>query len=65
MVVLLLVMIDVVILFIFMASEGPKGNLLAKRIPSRENPVDVEGVRFEYHYKTPVPLNYIVCRLYK
>lgn len=47
-IVLMLVVVDILILFIYTASEGAKGNLVAKRVSNRENPVDVEGVSREY-----------------
>ena len=44
MVVLVLVMVDVAIFTIYMAVEGSKGNLEAKRIRNKENEMDITGV---------------------
>ena len=43
-IVLLLVRIDVLILAIFMATEGVNGRLGAVTVQDRENPVSTEGV---------------------
>ena len=43
-IVLLLVGIDVLILAIFMATEGVNGRLGAVTVQDRENPVSTEGV---------------------
>ena len=45
--VLILVVVDISILVIFMAVEGSNGNLEAKRIPNRENRMDIKGVWFK------------------
>ena len=43
--VMLLVAIDLIILIIYTGVEGSRGNLSAQRVPNRENPEDVSGVR--------------------
>jgi len=42
--VLMLVLTDLVILLVYTIVEGIQGNLIAQRVPNRENPMDVEGV---------------------
>ena len=42
--VLLLVLIDLIILIIYTAVEGARGNLSAQRVPNRENPEDISQV---------------------
>jgi len=42
--VLMLVLTDLVILMGYTIVEGIQGNLIAQRVPNRENPMDVEGV---------------------
>ncbi len=42
--VLALVLIDLVILTIYTMVDGLRGNLQAKRIPDRENPIEEVGV---------------------
>ena len=42
--VLVLVMVDVLILLVYTTVEGVRGNLIAIRVPNRENLRNVEGV---------------------
>ena len=42
--VLMLVLTDLMILLVYTLVEGVQGNLIAQRVPNRENPMDVEGV---------------------
>ena len=46
--VLILVLIDLTILLVYTAVEGTRGNHLATRVPSRENPRSVRGVSYLY-----------------
>lgn len=43
--VLVMVRIDLIILITYTAVEGTRGNLSAQRVPNRENPEDVSGVK--------------------
>ncbi len=43
-IVLVLVLVDLVILAVYTAVEGARGNLEAERIENRENPTDTKGV---------------------
>ena len=43
--VLMLVLVDLIILLVYTIMEGVQGNLTATRVPNRENPRVVEGVR--------------------
>ena len=42
--VLMLVLTDLMILLVYTLVEGVQGNLIAQRVPNRENPMDVKGV---------------------
>ena len=42
--VLVLVLVDVLILLVYTTVEGVRGNLIAIRVPNRENLRNVEGV---------------------
>jgi len=42
--VLVLVLVDVVILLVYTTVEGVQGNLTAKAVHNRENPMSMEGV---------------------
>ncbi len=42
-----LVAIDLMILIIYTAVEGARGNLGATQVPFRENPEDIQGVRMK------------------
>ena len=53
--VLTLVLVDLTILVIYTTVEGVQGKLIAIRVPSRENPRDVEGVGNAMHVTSNSP----------
>ena len=42
--VLLMVLLDIIILLVYMAVEGTRGNLAVTQVSNRENPDDMQGV---------------------
>ena len=45
--VLIFVVIDLIILITYTAVEGARGNLSAQRVPNRESPEDISGVKYK------------------
>ena len=41
----LMVCTDLIIIIIYLAVEGGRGNLLAEKTSHRDNPIELEGVR--------------------
>ena len=48
--VFLLVCIDIALLLIYTISQGLRLNLLAKKVPNKENSEDIVGVRKTHYY---------------
>ena len=57
--VLILVLVDLTILLVYTAVEGTRGNHLATRVPSRENPRGVRGVSYLYNFITVSLYNFL------